>query len=145
MRKIYWVFYLAIAISIGTSSDAIAHGKKAKALPHFKEGITKVSENGHFSIEIVLEPLKPKIGKNSVKVYLHDAEGKDLEDAKVELEVWNKNKGAFSTEKPKTKETEQGEYIIRNVIYDAPDIYELRVKVASGKESDRAVFEVEVK
>lgn len=133
------------ALFIVCSGNAFSHGKKAKALPHFKEGVTKVSENELFSIEIIPEPVQPKTGKNKVKVYLHDAEGRDIEDAKIELEVWNKDKSALSAEKPKTRETGQGEYILRNVIYDTPGRYELRVKVTKDADTDRAVFDVEVK
>ncbi|MDP2279397.1 MAG: hypothetical protein Q8K51_14365, partial [Nitrospirota bacterium] len=94
MKRYHWLFFLVIVLFIAGS--AFAHGKKAKPLPHFAEGITKVSDNGLFSIEIVLEPAKPRIGKNKVRVYLHDAEGNDLEGAKVELEVWNKDRGVLS-------------------------------------------------
>jgi hypothetical protein len=107
--------------------------------------VTKVSENELFSIEIVLDPAQPRTGKNKVKVYLHDADGRDIEDAKIELEVWNKDKGELSAGKPKTREMGQGEYIVRNVIYNAPGKYELRVRVTKDNDMDRAVFDVEVK
>ena len=143
MKKYHWLFFLVIASFI--AGDAFAHGKKAKPLPHFAEGITKVSENGLFSIEIVLEPLQPKVGKNKIKVYLHDADGKDLEGAKVEVEVWNKDRGVLSKDKTKTRETSDGEYIISNVVYDFAGKYEIRIMVIKGSESDKAIFEVEVK
>lgn len=142
--RLVFVFMLP-ALLITSNASVFAHGKKAKPLPHFKEGITKVSEKEHFSVEIVPEPQQPKTGKNVLKVYLHDSEGKDLEGAKVELEVWSKDKNVMSKEKPKTRETEHGEYIIKNVIYDSPGLYELRVKVTSGTDVDITVFEVEVK
>lgn len=144
MKKI-WILIFTIFLLAAMNSNASANGKKAKSLPHFHEGITKVSENGYFSIEIVPDPLKPKTGKNYVKVYLHDSDGKDLEDAKVDIEVWNKGKAVQSTEKSKTRETAQGEYIVRNIVYESAGIYELIVKVTKGNESDRAVFEIEVK
>jgi hypothetical protein len=125
--------------------NVFSHGEKTKALPHFKEGVTKVSENGLFSIEVVLDPAQPKTGKNKVKVYLHDAKGRDLEDAKVELEVRNKDKSGSSAPGTKTREMGQGEYIIRNVIYDSPGSYELRVKVKIDDDTDSASFDVEVK
>ncbi len=142
MKKYFWFLFM---LTFLFTTEAIAHGKKAKPLPHFAEGITKVSDNGLFSIEIVLEPVKPRIGKNKVRVYLHDIEGKDLEGARVEVEVWNKDRGVLSKDKTKTKETSDGEYIISNVVYDVQGSYELRVKVTKGDESDRTVFEVEVK
>lgn len=140
-----WFFFLLITLFVSSAWDLSAHGKKATPLPHFAEGITKVSDNGLFSIEIVPEPIKPKVGKNRVNVYLHDAEGKDLEGAIVTLEVWNKDKGTLSAENPKTKETEHGEYIVRNVVYDSYGVYELRVSIRKGNQGDSAVFEIKVK
>ncbi|MDP3296103.1 MAG: FixH family protein [Thermodesulfovibrionia bacterium] len=143
MRR--FIFFLVMALFLTATAEVFAHGKKAKPLPHFAEGITKVSDNGLFSIEIVLEPLKPKVGKNKIKVYLHDIDGKDLEGAKVEVKVWNKDKDILFKDKTKTMETADGEYIVSNVVYDAQGLYELRVKVTKSSESDKAIFDVEVK
>lgn len=145
MRKYRIIFLLAGALFFLFSTNSFAHTKKAKPLPHFKEGVTKVSEEGLYSVEIVLEPLTPKAGKNKVKVYLHDADGGDLEKAVVSLEVRNKNKGAVSGEKTKTIETAGGEYIIRNVVYESPDIYELVIMVTKEGKTDKVVFEIDVK
>jgi len=145
MKNYRTFFLLAGVFFFLLSTNLLAHTKKAKPLPHFKEGITKVSEEGLYSVEIVLEPLEPKIGKNKVKVYLHDADGRDLEKAIVSLEVKNKNKGVTSGEKTNTIETAGGEYIIRNVVYESPDVYELVILITKDGKADKAVFEIEVK
>lgn len=145
VKNSFFCIVFIYALCVVCPGNVFSHGKKAKALPHFKEGVTKVSENELFSIEIVTDPVQPKAGKNKVKVYLHDADGRDLEDAKVELEVWNKDKSVASGEKTKTREMGQGEYIVRNVIYDSPGRYELRIRVTKDNDMDRAAFDVEVK
>ncbi|MBI4839016.1 MAG: hypothetical protein HY806_07765, partial [Nitrospirae bacterium] len=60
VKKSFFCAVFIYALCIVCPENVFSHGKKAKALPHFKEGVTKVSENELFSIEIVPDPVQPK-------------------------------------------------------------------------------------
>jgi hypothetical protein len=135
--KIFFSSFLMVLLPFMVSADT----DHSKFKQHYKESLFKITENGHFSVEMVLKEKVLKIGKNAIDLILHDSKDRDVVGATLTVTPWMPDMGHGVSEKPVIEEKGGGLYKVNNVVIIMSGRWELRITVARDDTEDTAVFE----
>ncbi|MBI4377668.1 MAG: FixH family protein [Nitrospinae bacterium] len=134
------VFYLLVVSAAYTAhSHADTGSGKAKFTKHFNESLFKITDNGMFSIEILLDEKEYKIGKNVIGIVIHNAHDEDVEGADLKI-ISLLPKGQVNTESPVVKDKGGGLYTVSNMNINKEGHWELKISIKKKKMEDSAVF-----
>lgn len=114
------------------------HGEFTK---HYEESLFKVTENGMFSIEMIIKEEGLKAGINAVELIIHDKNDRDVIGADISVTPWMPEMGHGVFEKPVITEGGGGLYTVENIILVMGGHWELKVHVKADDIVDGAVFD----
>lgn len=132
------LLFLFVLICPHLASAGMAHEKKFTQ--HYANSIFKVSENGLYSVEMLIIGNELKIGMNSVDVIVHDNKDHDVMGAEITVTPWMPEMSRGAKEEPRVMERGGGLYSAENVEISMPGLWELRVKIKAEGVEDTAVF-----
>lgn len=146
-RGVVWLLSLVMVFWAG--SAAAIHPQEEEKMPkrsedkmhspmtqHYEGSLFKVSENGEFSVEVLLPDKKVEMGVNNVDLIIHDKQDKDVAGALVTVEPWMPSMGHGVMEKPVVNEKGGGLYNISNVVFSMTGDWELKIRIISGETTD---------
>jgi hypothetical protein len=103
---------------------------------HYEDSIFKVTENGEFSVEVLLPDKKVEMGVNRVDLIIHNREDQDVAGARITVEPWMPSMGHGVMERPVVNEKGGGLYNVSNVIFSMTGDWELRIEITSESTTD---------
>jgi len=103
---------------------------------HYEDSIFKVTENGEFSVEVLLPDKKVEMGVNRVDLIIHNREDQDVAGARITVEPWMPSMGHGVMERPVVSEKGGGLYNVSNVIFSMTGDWELRIEISSESTTD---------
>lgn len=133
-------FLLFILVSLLPASGFAASEHEGTFTQHYPGSIFKVSENGLYSVEMLIPAKKLKIGVNAVDIIIHDTKDDDVLGAKITVTPWMPEMGHGVSEQPTVMERGGGLYSIDNILVTMAGIWDLRVKVHKDGIEDSAIF-----
>ncbi len=116
-----------------------------QAVDTYAPGMTKGSEGGHFTVQLVESTLAPPDrGDNGFKLRVTDSAGSAVPDATMMVRPWMPNHGHGSTPEvfTPTATGQPGELEVGPINFFMPGLWELRVIVSSAamQVNERATF-----
>lgn len=129
MRVIFWV------IAILFFPYIVFAGK------HYEHSLFKMTDNGLYSVEMVIKDKELKVGVNSFDIIVHDKNDKDVAGAIVKVVPWMPEMGHGVFEKPVVKERGGGVYSVEDVILIMEGQWELRLNIKKDGAEDNVVFD----
>lgn len=139
MKRLSILVLIALLLPVQGHADE-RHSMEGKFTRHYAESLFKVTENGLFSIEMLILGRELKIGINAVDIIIHDAKDHDVLGAEITVTPWMPEMGHGVSEKPAVMERGGGLYSIENIVLTMGGLWDLRVKVKRGDDEDTAVF-----
>jgi hypothetical protein len=124
----------------GAMTEGHGHGD-AKVTKHFDDSLTKLTDKGLYSLELVIPEKHLMMGVNTVEIIVHHGKGGDVAQADVTVIPWMPSMGHGVMEKPKITERGGGLYSVENVVLSMTGHWQLRVAVNKDGAEDSAVFE----
>lgn len=124
----------------GGMSGGHDHGG-AKVTKHFDDSMTKLTDNGLYSLELVIPAKKLMMGVNTVEIIIHHGTGGDVVQADVAVTPWMPSMGHGVMEKTVITERGGGLYSVDNVIFSMVGHWQLKVNVSKDGKDDSAVFD----
>ena len=110
--------------------------RQASMTQHYEDSIFKVTDNGEFSVEVLLPDKKLEIGANRVDLIIHNREDHDVAGARIMVEPWMPAVGHGVMEKPIVNEKGGGLYSVSNIIFSMTGDWLLRLEISSGATTD---------
>lgn len=107
---------------------------KAKFTKHFNGSLFKITDNGEFSLEILLDEKEYKIGKDVIGIVLHDKNDGDVEGANIKINYQG------MTEPPVIKEKGDGLYTAAGLNLTKEEKWELKISIKKKKIADSATL-----
>ena len=126
------------AMPPGSQQHAAA---KPAITKHYEQSLAKWTDNGLFTIEMVLPEKNLRMGFNSLEIIVHDKGNKDVPGAEITVTPWMPAMGHGVMEKPQVMERGGGLYSVTNLVLSMTGHWQLQVKVAKDGMTDNAVFE----
>lgn len=108
---------------------------------HYAESLFKVTENGLYSVELVILGKELVAGTNTVDVIVHDKEDADVMGADIKVTPWMPEMGHGVREKPFVMERGGGLYSVENIDIIMTGHWELRIEVSKAGVTDTVVFD----
>jgi len=100
-----------------------------------------MTDNGLYSVEMVIKDNNFKVGVNSFDVIVHDKNDRDVTGAEVEVVPWMPEMGHGVFEKPVVKERGGGTYSVGNVVLIMEGRWEMRLKIKKVNAEDNITFD----
>jgi hypothetical protein len=132
--KNLFILLLLLIFPIVTSAD------EGKITQHNKDTMSKVTENGKFAIEIIVNQEELKVGLNTMKFSLHDVNNNALEGALITIMPWMPDMGHGVKTKPVVTEEGKGLYNADNIEFSMSGLWILKIIVKKDDIEDKAVF-----
>ena len=107
-----------------------------KLFQHFEGSLFGPCIRGCFTVEVILKPNPPIVGRNAADVIIHDYRAMDIGGADVEFVPWMAEEGRPSPETPTIKDTKIGLYVIENIVLDRPGKWTYRIRISHGGLAD---------
>ena len=120
---------------------AIQEVAKPEVPKHYEQSLAKWTDNGLFTIEMVIPKKNLRMGYNSIELIVHDKSNKDVPGAEITVTPWMPEKSQGVMEKPQVMERGGGLYSVTNVVLSTTGHWQLQVNVASNGKEDGAVFD----
>jgi hypothetical protein len=108
---------------------------------HYEGSILQMTDQGSFSVEMLLHGHALQMGLNEFDIIIHDATDRDVPGAKLTITPWMPSMGHGVLEKPEITDRGGGLYNVKNVMLSMGGHWELRVRVEAGGETDSVVFD----
>jgi hypothetical protein len=108
---------------------------------HYEQSLFKMTDNGLYSVEMVIKDKDLKVGVNSLDIIVHDKSDKDVASAEIKVVPWMPEMGHGVFEKPVVKERGGGTYSIENIILIMEGRWELRLKIKKNNTEDNVTFD----
>ena len=124
----------------GTMAEGHGHGD-VKVTKHFDDSLTKLTDKGLYSLELVIPEKHLMMGVNTVEIIVHHGKGGDVAQAAVTVTPWMPSMGHGVMGKPKITERGGGLYSVENVILSMTGHWQLLVTVSKDGAEDKAVFD----
>jgi hypothetical protein len=137
MKRLSILILLALLLPVSGYADS---GHEGKFTQHYAGSLFKVTEDGLYSVEMVIPARELKIGVNAVDIIVHDAKDADVMGADITVTPWMPEMGHGVSEKPTVVERGGGQYSIENIILIMGGVWDLRVKVRKDDVEDTALF-----
>jgi len=106
---------------------------------HLKESLFKATDNGLFSIEVLLFEGNLKLGRNDFDIVIHDISDNDVEDADIKILARMPENGIKV--KPGMQYYRSGLYSVSKLELTMPGHWELLITVKKDHSQDRVVFD----
>lgn len=130
---------LLMVIWTGCATTKIAHddgGVHAPMTKHYGDTLFKVTDNGKYSVEILLPDQKVEMGVNKVDLIIHDMKDQDVAGAQITVTPWMPSMEHGVMEKPLINEKGGGLYSVANVVFSMTGNWELRLRITEGSTTD---------
>ena len=105
-----------------------------------KGNLVKSTDNGEFTMEMVLKGKKLKQGPNALDIIVRDKTGKSVNGAELTVTPWMPMMGHGVWDKPEVTERSDGSYHVENVKIIMNGLWELKVVVRKGAQEGRTSF-----
>ncbi len=117
-----------------------ASGAETAVKKHYPDTVLQKGEKGIFTVEMMVPGTGLHMGVNTLELIVHDAQGKDVPDARITVVPWMPKMGHGVSEEPEVTERGGGAYTVDNVIFSMTGWWDLTVNVKKGELEDAAVF-----
>lgn len=107
-----------------------------------KDSMSKVTKNGKFVVEIMVNQDELKVGLNTMKIALHDEKDHALEGAVITVIPWMPDMGHGVKTKPVVTDKGKGLYIAENVEFSMSGLWMIKIKIKKDDVEDKAVFTI---
>ena len=111
-------------------------GMHAPMTKHYGDTLFKVTDNGEYSVEVLLPDQKVEMGVNKVDIIIHDKKDGDVAGADITVTPWMPSMEHGVMEKPVVNEKGGGLYTATNVVFSMTGDWELRLEITSGSTTD---------
>jgi hypothetical protein len=111
-----------------------------KLVQHVKGSVFKPTDTGYYSTELVLKPQKPKVGKNSAHLIIHDYEATDIPGLKITANLNKTGEEIKPDNQPTVKDAGRGLYIIENINFSEPGQWEMKLTIKGPYKKDTVVL-----
>jgi hypothetical protein len=128
------IVLLPIALFAGSERE------DSKFTRHYRGSIFQVTEEGLYSVEVVIKEKKLTKGNNTVDLIIHDRNDGDIVGADIKVVPWMPSMGHGVSDKPVINERGGGLYRVENINLIMGGHWELRIYVKRGEIEDRVVF-----
>jgi hypothetical protein len=124
-----------------TQETPMVHEHTPEVAKHYDQSIAKWTDNGLFTIEMVIPEKELRMGVNSLELIVHDKQNKDIPGAEITITPWMPTMGHGVMEKPVVMERGGGLYSVSNVVFSMTGHWQLQITVAQDGVQDMAVFD----
>ncbi len=138
-RIMLGILILGLAGLVGCATTPSVHDDGDTHVPmtqHYEGSLFKATENGEFSVEVLLPDEKVEMGVNNVDLIIHSKEDKDVAGARITVTPWMPSMDHGVMEKPVVNEKGGGLYNVKNVVFTMTGDWELRLEITSGSTTD---------
>jgi len=118
---------------------APASGVETDVKKHYPGTLLEKGEKGIFTVEMMVPKTGLHMGVNTLELIVHDAQGKDVPDARIIVTPWMPKMGHGVSEGPEVTERGGGAYTV-DVTFSMTGWWDLTVAVEKGEFRDAAVF-----
>jgi len=143
MVKKLSVIFLMLFITGCAASGPQLH-KHDKFTKHYEESLFEVTENGLFSVEMIIKEHELRTGVNMLDLVIHDRNDRDVTGAVITVTPWMPDMGHGVFEKPRVTERGGGLYTVENIILTMSGHWELKIDIKWGDTvvtADSVVFD----
>lgn len=147
MKKLFVLFLIILLSSCApTGQEAHKHAEEAhehdaKFTKHYDQSLFEVTQQGLYSVEMVIKHETLTVGMNEIDLIVHDQNDKDIVGADIVVTPWMPEMGHGVMEKPVVTERGGGIYAVENIALIMPGHWELRVETTKDGRTDTAVFD----
>ena len=140
MKKVgLFPLILGLIMLAGYATSETAHGEGEAHAPmtkHYGDTLFKVTDDGEFSVEVLLPDQKVEMGVNKVDIIIHDRNDRDVAGADITVTPWMPSMDHGVMEKPVINEKGGGLYSVTNVVFSMTGEWELRLRISVGSTTD---------
>ncbi len=140
MKKVgLFPLILGLIMLAGHATSETAHGEGEAHAPmtkHYGDTLFKVTDNGEYSVEVLLPDQKVEMGVNKVDIIIHDRNDRDVAGADITVTPWMPSMDHGVMEKPVINEKGGGLYSVTNVVFSMTGEWELRLRISVGSTTD---------
>jgi len=140
MKKVgLFPLILGLIMLAGYATSETAHGEGEAHAPmtkHYGDTLFKVTDNGEYSVEVLLPDQKVEMGVNKVDIIIHDKNDRDVAGADITVTPWMPSMDHGVMEKPVINEKGGGLYSVTNVVFSMTGEWELRLRISVGSTTD---------
>lgn len=140
MRRLS-AFILLVIVSGCAAPGVQQHTHEGEFTRHYENSLFQVTENGEYSLEMVVKEHEFKTGINMVDLIVHDKNDKDVIGADITVTPWMSDMGHGVFEKPLITEKGGGLYTVDDIILTMSGHWELKVNITKDGVGDFAVFD----
>ena len=134
---------LTIFIVLSPVAVFAAHSGQSEAgqyTKHYEQSLFKMTDNGQYSVEVLVKDKDLKVGVNTLDIIVHDKSDKDVAGAEIKVVPWMPEMGHGVFEKPVVKERGGGVYSVENIIVIMEGRWELRLTIDKNNTEDHVTF-----
>ncbi len=140
MKKVgLFPLILGLMMLAGYATSETAHGEGEAHAPmtkHYGDTLFKVTDDGEYSVEVLLPDQKVEMGVNKVDIIIHDKNDRDVAGADITVTPWMPSMDHGVMEKPVINEKGGGLYSVTNVVFSMTGEWELRLRISVGSTTD---------
>lgn len=140
MKKVgLFSLILGLMMLAGYATSETAHGEGEAHAPmtkHYGDTLFKVTDDGEYSVEVLLPDQKVEMGVNKVDIIIHDRNDRDVAGADITVTPWMPSMDHGVMEKPVINEKGGGLYSVTNVVFSMTGEWELRLRISVGSTTD---------
>ena len=140
MRTILLTIFLALS-PVAVFAAHSGQSEAGQHTKHYEQSLFKMTDNGLYSVEMVIKDKDLKVGVNTLDIIVHDKSDKDVAGAEIKVVPWMPEMGHGVFEKPVVKERGGGTYSVENVILIMEGRWELRLKIKKNNTEDNVTFD----
>jgi hypothetical protein len=147
MKKLFVIFVSIVLSSCAPTGqeahkhDDGTHEHGAQFTQHYDQSLFEITQQGLYSVEMMLKHDTLMVGMNELDVIVHDQNDKDVAGADIVITPWMPSMNHGVMEKPVVTERGGGSYSAENVAVSMPGAWELRVAITKDGLTDTAVFD----
>lgn len=138
------MFLFAAPMFLNDTASAFTYkrgeDRHSEMTKHYEDSLFTVTENGEFSVEVILPKEGLEMGVNKVDIIIHDKKDRDVTNARIKIVPWMVDMNHGVSEAPQVSERGGGLYSLSNVLFSMTGKWELRLTISSGKVTDSVVI-----
>jgi hypothetical protein len=139
-KTVIFVFFIFVVLGIVCFQYSAHSTDKSKFSKHFNESLFNITDQGYFSVEILLDNKEyAKLGKGVIGIVIHNQYDKDVAGVDVELTSVMPD-GQVNTETPTIKDKGNGLYTVSNINLNKEEQWELKINLKKKKLKDSTSF-----
>jgi hypothetical protein len=98
------------------------------------------TEQGFYTAELVLKPIKPIVGMGRGHLIVHNHKAVDTPRLDITATLYMSETGVESSKKPVVKDVRKGLYKVDNLFYDSAGLWSLKLEISGRSASDVVVL-----